>query len=287
MLNNIPFNKIIYMHSFVKEARNYNVIGNPVGIVFEKKFSDHERMQHIAIETKFPITAFVVPTERDSFNAKFYSPSGYSFDLCGHASIGIGHALKFFGGQFESININHQQGSNSIKIYSIETGFLYNLPCFKVSKIAPEIGAIIKKHFNLKTFLQGYFCFSQDLVVQLSNNFSLRSLSFQAGDFDFLYKYYPNLRGIMFFSESSDPYFSYEIRSFFPHLGIFEDIACGSGAASVFSVLKDYLRPSLKYSVLYPYKSKDNLFGGVMNVSLKKENLYIHGECSEIIIKDI
>ena len=66
--------------------------GNPAGVVLDASALSEAEMQRIAADVGYSETAFVVGSEGDSFDVRYFSPEA-EVPFCGHATIATGVAL--------------------------------------------------------------------------------------------------------------------------------------------------------------------------------------------------
>ncbi len=61
--------------------------GNPAGIVPDARGLDPVDMQNIAREMNLSETVFIIPTDEDNYQVRFFTPVS-EVDLCGHGTVG-------------------------------------------------------------------------------------------------------------------------------------------------------------------------------------------------------
>jgi predicted PhzF superfamily epimerase YddE/YHI9 len=118
---------------------------------------------------------------------------------------------------------------------------------------------------------------SGDVIIQLCDSKTLRNLKL---DLSILRKrclnQYGVPRGLAFMAPSQLEGADYEVRIFFPSLGIDEDIACGSACCSLGRLLL-MEHCEIDVNILYPYKHASlNRLGGTMRLKSSRESSHIY-----------
>lgn len=62
--------------------------GNPAGVVLDADDLDEVTMRKIARELNLSETAFVLPSEKGSFQMRYFTPTGHEISFCGHSTVG-------------------------------------------------------------------------------------------------------------------------------------------------------------------------------------------------------
>lgn len=83
--------------------------GNPAGVVINASCLSEKQMQEIAFKVGFNETAFVIKSDLELINIRYFTP-GHEMNLCGHATIATLYGLS-------SMNLIN----NDIGCYTIET----------------------------------------------------------------------------------------------------------------------------------------------------------------------
>jgi PhzF family phenazine biosynthesis protein len=94
-----------------------------------------------------------------------------------------------------------------------------------------------------------------------------------------------NIRGLFVTSQSSETEADYEVRIFAPHLGIKEDISCGSANCSLLPLWDRQLNAvNNRYSILCPYNDNVKKYGGIElgSYNANRKEVRIGGSVSEI-----
>lgn len=62
--------------------------GNPVGVVLDADELDESTMRKIARELNLSETAFILKSEKGSFQIRYFTPTGHEIVFCGHSTVG-------------------------------------------------------------------------------------------------------------------------------------------------------------------------------------------------------
>lgn len=247
-----------------------DVIGNPASVVlFEGQFPEHDELSKIAKEEQAPMTAFIRQMNEAEYEIIYYTPAGEAFGLCGHATLIAAYFLqtkygknnvvfiRTFDGQEHRINSEiKQDGAVKIQMPAFDpvavSGSDYN-------KILSATGMNGNSRYDF------YKCNEMhDMIIVADNSASIRKA---APQFDILAGELAknNIRGLFITSRSAEAEADYEVRIFAPHLGIREDISCGSANCSLLPLWNKQLnaKPDKRYSILCPYNDNGNRYGGI------------------------
>src|SRR3990167_7695206 len=79
--------KKVHVHQ-VDAFTNERFGGNPAGVVLDADELDEATMRKIARELNLSETAFVMPSEKGSFQMRYFTPTGHEITFCGHSTVG-------------------------------------------------------------------------------------------------------------------------------------------------------------------------------------------------------
>lgn len=79
--------KKVHIHQ-VDAFTNERFGGNPAGVVLDANELDEATMRKIARELNLSETAFVLPSEKGSFQMRYFTPTGHEITFCGHSTVG-------------------------------------------------------------------------------------------------------------------------------------------------------------------------------------------------------
>lgn len=257
------------------------VLGNPASIVFcNKQFPSKETMSKIAIEENTPMTAFVLHKQNNIFDIEFYTPSGDTFSLCGHATIIASHFISeqysFEEVIFLREGLPYQLSTTNIKANNTHQFTLVTMPAFMPKSLAIHDASVYTNCLGIANNQVEaiYQCEElQDIIVVVSNAEILRNVE----------PIFPqlstvlannNIRGLFITALSSLPEIDYEVRIFAPHFDIDEDISCGSANCSLLPLWNKLLNaPNNKeFKILCPYNFSTNKMGGIEIGHFNAEN---------------
>lgn len=278
--------------TYPNKIEGCEVIGNPATVcICDKELPSEKEMSEFAIEEKAPIITFVAPQKiPDEFNIRFYNPDGTKVCICGHGLVFSSHILsqvfdcnKFFFNY--DYSLSKEKIFNSKIEASIENNLVtLKLPSFKPQKIegcSKDLNQLLANiGLDKQDVTEVFKCNAlRDYIIRLKDVEKLRSLK---PNFKGMIEYCNNLnlRCVFVTSKSKLENFDYETRAFIPHSNIDEDIVCGSSNCSVANIWKDRLGKS-DMNCLFPYLSYSHIYGGVENIKLLNDKLYLSGYAKE------
>ncbi|RYD57996.1 MAG: PhzF family phenazine biosynthesis protein [Sphingobacteriales bacterium] len=244
------------------------VIGNPASIVlFPDVFPDHDELSKIATEEQAPMTAFIRKKETGRYDIIYYTPAGESFGLCGHATLIAAYFLHKEYGQNNVVFTRDFDGlHHDIKSHVMEGLVKIVMPAFvPVSVQGVEYGEIVQATgMNENAAYSFYRCNElHDMIIVTDDTKALRAASPRFSELAGLLAK-QNIRGLFVTSRSAETEADYEVRIFAPHLGIQEDISCGSANCSLLPLWDKQLNAeNNRYSILCPYNDNGIKYGGI------------------------
>ncbi|MBC7722317.1 MAG: PhzF family phenazine biosynthesis protein [Pedobacter sp.] len=272
---------------------NFNgksVLGNPASVVFcNQMMPSKEEMSRIAVTEKAPMTAFLSQKLDNHFDIEFYTPAGERFCLCGHATLVAAYFVyqqygydNVFFHKLIRVNDNISEVIESNKVEDI---FTIDMPAYK-----PNAAKNLKTDWfatimGIENYKSVYFCHQlKDIIIMLHDTKALRKAKPLYHELAVILAA-DNIRGIFLTAKSTEVNIDYEVRIFAPHLGINEDISCGSANCSLLPLWHKYLGATNGdyFSILCPYDKASDFLGGVETGSYNetKKRIYIGGRISE------
>lgn len=248
--------------TYSEKIEGKEVIGNPASIyILEKNenFPAKAEMSEIAIKEAMPMTAFIKQKISNSFDVRYFAPSGNEFSFCGHASlIAINVIKQYFG--IDKAFLYPEQIKNLEIVATINDENLaqISIPIYKLEKVSANINYLSKLKLSSKDVIECFYCKElKDYIIKVKDNKILRNAKQNTSQLSKHLKA-DGIRGL-FITSSSNNNINYEVRIFAPHMGINEDISCGSANCSLLNIWQN--KDLKQYKVLCPYKLKDKIGG--------------------------
>ena len=88
--------------------------GNAAAVLVLNEFPSDDEMQMTALLANLSETAFVVPTDKNTFNLRWFTPK-VEVDLCGHATLATSHTLRQMGFAKQSDTLTFNTKSGELK----------------------------------------------------------------------------------------------------------------------------------------------------------------------------
>ena len=228
--------------------------GNPAGIVPDARGLDPVDMQNIAREMNLSETVFIIPTDEDNYQVRFFTPVS-EVDLCGHGTVGAFYTLAYMGyitGPYngtKKVYQNTKAGKLSVEILfkdgnvdrvlmeqaiPQEIGEIKDLkPLLKCFNIEEKHIGIGDKFINPKIISTGL----PDIMLPLKDKETLDNLNVDFRGLSNL-SHKLNVIGVHAFylpEENSNKVYT---RNFAPLVGINEEAATGTSNGSLIYFLK-------------------------------------------------
>ncbi len=265
------------------------VLGNPASVVFcSEMLPSHEDMGKIALAEKAPMTAFIRQQQDNFFDIEFYTPAGERFGLCGHATLVAAHFIYHKYGYekaffYKLIELD-DTCAEIIESYKDGDTFKISMPAYKPT-ILKEFTLDYAEIMGINAVESVYKCNQlNDIILVLKNTELLRKSKPMFHELAVVLAA-DNIRGIFLTAPSEEDGINYEVRIFAPHLGINEDISCGSANCSLIPFWHERLHAHNgdNFKILCPYNETAEYYGGIEIGSYDKENkrIYIGGLISE------
>lgn len=275
--------------TYPDKIENRKVVGNPASVfVCKDKFPSKEEMRKIAIEEDQPVSVFIKKKKNGNkeFNVRYFFPNGKELSICGHGSLASAKIIhKLFNYNNITLIPNRNLSKNNIGLLINGDIVSLTLPTY-----IPKI--LNKKILKEKTFqllldslglhnkdIYSLFLFEEttEYVLEIDVN-KLRNLNI---DFKKLSEICKKLECLSIFitAKSNLKDFDYEVRVFAPHCNLDEDIVCGSANSVLIPFWSDRLNKT-NFKVLFPYRYKQGLIGGVVNIKYDKakNNIRLSGK---------
>lgn len=285
------------MHFFSARAFTHNtningmsVLGNPASVVFCKQIMpSKEEMSRIAVAEKAPMTAFLSQKWDNHFDIEYYTPAGERFGLCGHATLVAAYFIhqqygfeNVFFHKLICVDDNSDEVIESKKVADV---FTIDMPAFKPNAAKDLKTDWFKDVMGIDAYQSVYFCHQlKDIIIMMNDTAALRKAAPLFHELAVVLAA-ENIRGIFLTAKSDEENIDYEVRIFAPHLGINEDISCGSANCSLLPLWHQRLGATNggNFSVLCPYDATSGFLGGVEIGSFNETNkrIYIGGRISE------
>lgn len=266
--------------TYPEKIDNKEILGNLASVFFSHPLPPKNKMSEFAIKIKSPITAFVSAKlstkSNNDYDIRYFSENGSQFEICGHASFVTTKLLnKKFSAEENNLYYTHKQNKlqSSVKEDLISIGMpKYDIYDYTNKKVE------ILKALNIKdsdvNFI-GKIQQTNDCLVELKD---LDKLGYFKPNLNKIAQVCTdlNIRGLALTCESNIEDFDYEIRIFFPHLGIDEDVVCGSANCGIAPFWANKLGKN-KLKSIYPYNDFDKSIGGVQYIEVKEDKIILSG----------
>ncbi len=249
--------EIFIVYAFCGE----NAKGNSAGVLLLDDFPSDDILQRIAAEVNLSETAFVSLKKTGHYRLRWFTPTR-EVRLCGHATLASAFVLYRENKiNEEKISFDSLSGILEVKKKS-PSEFELNFPRDFLNPIESLSGIEEALGSDVLEIFQG----REDYLVLLKNEDSLHKL---APDFEKLKAI--KSRGFIITSETHRKGFDFVSRFFAPNYGINEDPATGSAHCT----LAEYWSKRLKRFSLKGYQASKQ--GGIVNIRLEKERVYLSG----------
>jgi PhzF family phenazine biosynthesis protein len=242
--------------------------GNPTAICYCDNDIEPGRMQLIAGELGFPVTAFIKKNNigKDEYKIRYFTVTT-EIPACGHATLGA--AAVVFNLESSTI-INFQTIDNLIiNIRKEDQLIVMNYPKYELTnyKIPDEL----IRSLQISGYKSAGYCSElETLFIELDNPEILKSVK---PDYARMVAADENLKEVVITSISDNRNYDFFLRSFCPWIGINEDPVTGS----VHSVLAGYWKRRLGKDVLKAYQASER--GGEIKVKSFEDKVELGGNC--------
>lgn len=197
--------------------------GNPAGVCFPDKEIPDELMQNIAAEMNLSETAFLLQTEENKYQLRWFTPTS-EVDLCGHATLASSFVLFSAGMADKNSVITYDTRSGELSAKLEETKIVMDFPQIPIENKA-ELPSDVEKALDISPL--AVFGDKERFLIEISG---LEELTAMKPDFNTL-KEYPYL--FMVTAPSDNPDYDFYSRFFAPSSGINEDPVTGSAHSSL------------------------------------------------------
>lgn len=247
------------------------VRGNPATSFFVPHgIPDQDYAASLAVKAGSPMSVFVAPLQKETeFELRFFTPQGHLFPLCGHASMVAAVQLQqLYRTDKFRFRLN-DMGQRPVWLHAtVNNGFVQlQMPAYPpaaaehkvVSSLVTAVGLTMADVVGVHTCER-----LNDFIIHVHKTQALRHAMPDMRALSILLQQ-AGIRGLFLTSPSAEPMLDYEVRIFAPHLGIDEDISCGSANCSVLPLWSKILNrnDAEPFKVLCPYNSSDAYYGGI------------------------
>lgn len=240
--------------------------GNPAAICLTDKALDEATMQSIATELDVSETAFLLKTNNDSYDIRYFSPK-MEIPLCGHATLAAASVLFKLNEEQKEIQFRTIE-KLILHILRTETGISMELPKYATTLTnaprplldALSIKNIVQARFNKETKI---------LMLEIEDENILKSLQ---PDKNSLLKSHQGIHGVLITAKSSTKDFDFSSRYFWPWSGTLEDHV--TGATHTF--LAPYWGEKLNKTRLRSFQCSKRT--GYMDIEIQRSTVQITGQ---------
>lgn len=242
--------------------------GNPAAVCILPKAAEEAWMRDVAREMNLAETAFLVTTQPDGFNLRWFTPS-VEVDLCGHATLASAHVLWEEGHlkSHEQARFHTRSGLLTADRRDgwIELDFpaLAEQPANAPAGLADALG--VRPTYVGRNRLDVY-------LLELDSERILREV---APDFTALKKV--EAHGVIVTSRSDSPDYDFVSRFFAPALGVDEDPVTGSAHCC----LGPFWAKRLGKSSFIAYQASSR--GGVVRVRVEGDRVRLTGQAVTVL----
>ncbi len=233
--------KKVHVHQ-VDAFTNTKFGGNPAGVVLDADDLDEATMRKIARELNLSETAFVLSSNKATFQMRYFTPTGHEIAFCGHSTVGALFMIakeKRFGTEQEGLypfkvetlcgvlNMEAKiENHDEIKVaYEAPT---INLKETSVSHVAVAKAAGFDENLINPVFPIMYEQTNKDLFVVANSLDDLKKIECDPKSFAQFSKQHDIVALCIFCPETFDKKNQFHMRCFAPLVGISEDPFTGS-----------------------------------------------------------
>jgi len=250
--------------------------GNPTSVCIYEHNVDKSKMQSLATELNFPVTAFIkkIRKESENYNIFYFTPTT-EISACGHATLASAKVV------FELQNIQTCQfiTTNNIEIQASQKGNLVVMDYPKYELEICQVEQELLSSLHLTEYKYAGYCSQlETLFIELENPKKLREI---LPDYNKLVASNSVIKEVVITSRSDNPNYDFLLRSFCPWIGIDEDPVTGS----VHSVLAGYWKSRLNKSQLKAYQASAR--GGEVYVNALPNKVELGGQSVTLLKGEI
>lgn len=243
--------------------------GNPAGVCCVENDIDDNKLQNIATELNFPVTAFIHKLTAGSYKIKYFTPTT-EIDACGHGTLAAARAAQLHDG----ITSPAFQTINNVIIKTSAEGdvIMMSYPKYQLQPI--EITEAMLQSLQLKNYKSAGFCEELETIfIELEDANTIKTIQ---PDYKKLVASNAITKEVVITSLSDDKNYDYLLRSFCPWIGIDEDPVTGS----VHAVLAGFWGGRLNKNELKACQASER--GGEVLVRNHKDKVEIGGRMSVV-----
>jgi len=233
--------KKVHVHQ-VDAFTNERFGGNPAGVVLDADELDEATMRKIARELNLSETAFVMPSEKGSFQMRYFTPTGHEITFCGHSTVGALYMIakeRRFG--IEKAGKHTFDVETPCGILKMEASLdaeggirvAYEAPLIKLKQVNISHEMVVKAAgFELdlvdQSFPVMYEETNKDLFVVIRTLEDLKKIECDSKSFASFSKQHDIVALCLITPEAFDRKNQFHMRCFAPLVGITEDPFTGS-----------------------------------------------------------
>lgn len=256
------------VNAFVGEG----YLGNPAGVCLFPTEFDTDYLREIAKKMDLSETAFLYYTDNKLY-LSWFTRNGTEVDLCGHATLGMAHALwdKGYVNADKEISFHTRGGIIKAKLVDGLISLLF--PSDKITELkgAEEV---VSQLFKIKPIFVARTKFDYLIVVE-----SEQEVLKLTPDFAALINI--PTRGFIVTAKSRKPEIDYVARFFAPSYGVNEDPVTGSAHCS----LAAYWSSVLNKNSFTGYQASPE--GGLVKVAITANGIFLKGKAKEVCVSEI
>lgn len=233
--------KKVHVHQ-VDAFTNERFGGNPAGVVLDADKLDETTMRKIARELNLSETAFVLPSEKGTFQMRYFTPTGHEITFCGHSTVGALYMIakeRRFG--IEEVGKHTFDVETPCGILKMEASLdaeggirvAYETPLIKLKQVDISHEMVAKAAgFELDLVDQSYPVMyevtNKDLFVVIRTLEDLKRIECDPKSFASFSKQHDIVALCLVTPEAFDQKNQFHMRCFAPLVGIPEDPFTGS-----------------------------------------------------------
>lgn len=233
--------KKVHVHQ-VDAFTNERFGGNPAGVVLDADELDETTMRKIARELNLSETAFVLSSEKGSFQMRYFTPTGHEITFCGHSTVGALYMIakeRRFG--IEKAGKHTFDVETPCGILKMEASLdtegeirvAYETPLIKLGQVDISHEMVAKAggfdpHLVNQSFPVMYEETNKDLFVVIKTLEDLKKIECDPKSFASFSKQHDIVALCLVTPEAFDRKNQFHMRCFAPLVGIPEDPFTGS-----------------------------------------------------------
>lgn len=216
--------------------------GNPAGVVLDAGALDESTMRKIARELNLSETAFVLPSDKGTFQMRYFTPTGHEITFCGHSTVGalymIAKERRFGIEQTGHYTFHVKTPCGILKMEADiddqgEIRVAYEAPAIRLKPVEISHADIARAAgFDIQlidpSFPVMYEETNRDLYAVIRSLEDLKKIECDPKSFAHFSKQHDIVALCLFTPEAFDAENQFHMRCFAPMVGIAEDPFTGS-----------------------------------------------------------